>query len=243
MGQAFVRIFFIFFCCVFLAGTLIYGINRMAPDQYPTFEHPLRSGKPWVINYVYDSNSEFPEIDSNANEVIYGAQLQELSDESLVLWPEHLIQSNGKVQFLKQMDPKAWSESKNSMSFDEFLQKYSDKPIYIEINHPQVFNIQAFMDKIKASRSDNRVLIQTSSQSLKKNLKEKEPRWLYGANTAEAGKFKLFSALYMAPILTAIYDFIVLDSYTDVQIEELKKRHITPLVKSEKSLVSAKSSL
>lgn len=242
MSLALVRIFTIFVVTILFVGSMIFVLNKMAPNTFPEFEHSLKKSGDLTIEFVRKDSALFdPKTDITW---IAGATLQQLSDQSLVLWPTHFINDGEKVRFITSIGPEEWETlAPQSLKFDEFLGKYDESPIFIEINHPTIFDVQAFYEQIKSSRSNDNVMIQTSSQSLKKLMKQREPRWLYGANTSEIGKFKLFSSIFLGSLVDATYDFVVLKKYTNEQLDELNKRHILPLLSRDDFIVTAQPAL
>lgn len=236
---AVVRILFIGFLSVFGIGAALFGLRTLTQNQsYPDFPHPMKNQKIWQILWVPTAGP------ADGSSFIAGAQLQQLADESLVLWPTHYIKVNNKVRFLGQISPEEWKKLQpESLSFDEFLNKYSNQAIFVEVNHPKILDIGAFYEQIKNSRNDNRVLIQTSSQSLKTSLKRMAPTWLFGATTAEQGKFRLLSSIFLESLVETTYDFITLKNFTQMQLDELKKRHIHPLKFQDQSIVTAQLAL
>lgn len=243
MGQAVVRLLFISFFSCFCVAAIVFGLRMVTKDRYfQPFDHPLNSSSNWTVAM----NALSPNIKPPSEEqiLIAGAQVQQLADQSLVLWPKHYILTNGQNKFLAQIQPEDWAQlAPESLSLDQFLLNNALRPIFLEVNHPQILNVKAFYEKIKSSRDNDNVLIQTSSQGLKNSLKKLDPRWLYGATTAELGKFRLMSAFFLETTLETTYDFAVADEFTDRQISELNKRHIRPLVKFENKLVTAQPAL
>lgn len=231
MLLAFVRLFTITAVVIFSLVLAALGLRFLGDSQrYSDFQHPMKEHGFWHIFIIKDKSTRLPQG------AFPGAKVQQLADQSLVVWPQNFVQHPDAARFLGQLNRDEWKTlAPQGFTLDEFLHEYANQPVLLEANLPHLRNAEAFRDKIRQARSDNNILIQTSSQSLKKSLKKLEPQWLYGATTAEIGKFRFTTALYLTGVVEAAFDFIIMPSYSDLQLKDLDARYIRALVSNSES--------
>lgn len=233
MLLAFVRLLTIALVVIFSLFLAAFGVRYLGGTQdYADFEHPLKEQKFWRIEIIAGSPAEIPE------DLIVGGRVQQLADQNLVIWPQNHVNTDEGSRFLAHLTMEQWKQVvPDGLSLDDFRTRFADRPIFFEINLPQILNIEEFRRKLRGDRKDNNVLIQTSSQNLKKSLKKIEPQWLYGATTAEIGKYRFTTALYLTGIVEAAFDFIIMPSYTAEQLKDLDNRFIRALMFSDEDKI------
>lgn len=221
---------------VLLLGTVgVLTLRKLGQEQqFAPLDHTLLNGGPWTIAFGGDpsqgpafSKQAFQAAAALSPSMILGATVQQLSDETLVVYPTHYLTGGTDLQYLVRMNLEQFrTAAPDAPTLEEFLGIAKGHPIYLNVDRL----IQAFVAKVaeevSKSFADDQVLIASSSQPVKKYMKERKPLWLYGATAAEMGKLQLIGALYLEPILSIDADFVEADALPEHIREELRRRNI-----------------
>ena len=215
MLAGFRRLFIISLNLVIWGFLILYGLRYMGLQQeFASHNHPLMSTPPFIIADGGDSKNHPPfsapayrearkhpdlwlkvDVRLSKDEVwfVYGPKyLQELTSGQG--YPEHY-----SLAELKELE--FTQGGSQILSFDDFLAEFGEARLILELRGDKVYRLNDLIASIEKVKAEERVVIQTSYQTIMTHMRRKRPQWLFGLTAAAFSKVRLLSAFYLEPIV------------------------------------------
>jgi glycerophosphoryl diester phosphodiesterase len=215
--------------CLFLVGVYVNYKALSEPLKTP-FAHPfLQTPSSRFIAYRGDS-ADHP---GNSLEALDAAAKTGLST---ILWIDLHPQADGTIVAIVD-SPKGNSDGS---TLKELLEKFPDRKLILNFSGNKPGMIENIVSAVEATHASDRVLIQSPEDGLLRDLREKEPTWIFGTSQAQTTRMKMLASIWLAPVAPIKGDVYVVeweksgDASSDGQdhdvddsiIEEAHRRHL-----------------
>ena len=186
--------------CLFLVGVYI-NYKALAEPLKTPYSHPfLQTPSSRFIAYRGDSSHN----PGNSIEALDEAARR---GPDTVLWIDIHPKDDGSLAALVN-GPNGKSDG---ATLKDLLAKYHDQKLILNISGNKPGVIEALIDAVDGAHASERVLVQSPEEGLLRDLREKEPTWIFGTSQAQTTRMKMLASLYLAPTAPIKGDVYVLE--------------------------------